>query len=122
MRNALFYQTLGDALFHARKYAEAGAAYMQVAALGETSPLSEAKLGACEVHLGSAKRGIHRMRQAVASAPSFAELYDILATGALLAGDIGLAAETTEARLKLGHPTELHTQLATLLQNQLATR
>jgi hypothetical protein len=119
MRNALFYQAAGDAYFHGEKYTEACAAYTQVAALGEDSPLSEAKRGAAEVRLGHAKEGIARMRQAVASAPAFSELYDILATGALLGGDVELAAETAAARLRMGKTTEFHEQLAAVLQVQL---
>ncbi len=119
MRNALFYQAVGDTFFHAEKYAEACAAYEQVAALGEESPLSEAKRGAAEVRLGRAKEGIGRMRQAVSNAPAFSELYDILATGALLGGDVQLAADTAAARLKLGKTTEFHEQLAAVLQAQL---
>jgi predicted Zn-dependent protease len=116
MRNAVFYQALGDAHFHAGRYAEARQAYTQVAGLGESSPLTEAKQGAAEVHLGAAAEGIRRMRQAVADAPAFGELYDILAAGALLGGDVELAAQTAEARLRVGKPTEFHFQLAALLQ------
>lgn len=119
MRNALFYQAAGDAYFHGGRYAEACAAYTQVAALGEDSPLSEAKRGAAEVHLGRTKEGIERMRQAVASAPAFSELYDILATGALLGGDWKLAAETTAARMRMGKTTEFHEQLASILQTHM---
>jgi len=122
MRNALFYQAAGDAFFHGEKYAEACAAYAEVAALGEDSPLSEAKRGAAEVRLGRAREGIARMRQAVESAPAFGELYDILATGALLGGDLQLAADTATARLRLGKTTEFHQQLAALLQAQMAGR
>ena len=119
LRNAVYYQTLGDAHFHAGRYAEASSAYAQVAALGEASPLSEAKLGACEVHVGSVRQGIGRMQRAVTNAPEFGELYDMLAAGALLGGDIELAARTSEARLRLGHLTEFHVQLAALVQSQL---
>ncbi len=119
LRNAVFFQTLGDAHFHAGRYGEARDAYAQVAALGDASPLSEAKRGACEVYLGSAAEGIRRMQQAVADAPQFAELYDMLAASALLGGDIELAARTLEARRRLGHLTEFHAQLAALLQAQM---
>jgi len=119
LRNAVFYQTLGDAHFHAGRYGEALTAYAQVAALGEASPLSEAKLGACEVHLGLLAEGIGRMKQAVSDAPNFGELYDMLAAGALLGGDVELAAQTADARLSLGNLTEFHVQLAAVLQAQL---
>jgi hypothetical protein len=84
--------------------------------------LISAKLGACEVHLGSAREGIRRMQQAVASAPDFGELYDILAAGALLGGDVELAAQTAEARLQVGTPTEFHHRLATLLKEHFAAQ
>lgn len=122
MRNALFYQAAGDAYFHGGRYAESCAAYAQVAAMGEDSPLSEAKRGASEVHLGRGQEGIGRMRRAVASAPAFSELYDILATGALLGGDVELAAETATARLRMGNTTEFHEQLAAVLRAQLEQR
>jgi tetratricopeptide (TPR) repeat protein len=122
LRNAVYYQALGDANFHAGRYAEARAAYAEMAALGEGSPLSEAKQGASEVHLGAVESGIRRMRQAVASAPAYGELYDILATGALLGGDVELAAQTAQARLGVGKPTEFHVQLAALLEAQVAAQ
>jgi hypothetical protein len=62
------------------------------------------------------------MRQAVASAPAYGELYDILATGALLGGDVELAAQTAQARLGVGKPTEFHVQLAALLEAQVAAQ
>jgi predicted Zn-dependent protease len=119
MRNALFFQAAGDAYFHGGRYSEACAAYAQVAVLGEGSPLSEAKRGAAEVHMGRAKEGIERMRRAVASAPAFSELYDILATGALLGGDMKLATEAAQTRLTMGKTTEFHQQLASVLQAQM---
>ena len=118
MRNALYYQTLGDAHFHAGHYVEAHASYAQGVALGESSPLCEAKLGACEIHLGSPQQGLRRMQDAIYAAPAFGELYDILATAALLAGDLALASLTAQARLRLGNPTDFHHQLAGLLENQ----
>lgn len=122
LRNAVFYQAVGDAHFHAGSYTQAREAYAQLARLGEASPLSEAKLGACEVHLGQASSGIRRMQQAVASAPAFVELYDILATGALLVGDLALAAQTAEARIRMGNPTQFHAQLAALIEAQMRAR
>jgi tetratricopeptide (TPR) repeat protein len=122
LRNAVYYQALGDAHFHAAHYAEAREAYAQVALMGEASPLSTAKLGASEVHLGEVDQGIRHMQEAVASDPGFGELYDILAAGALLGGYVRLAADTAEARLELGTPKELHFQLAAALQEQLGER
>ena len=121
LRNALLYQTLGDVHFHSGRYGNAREAYLRVAAMGEASPLSEAKLGACEVHLGL-PGGIGRMQQATAAAPAFGELYDMLATGALLAGDLELASRTAEDRMRLGNTTEFHVQLNALLQEQWKQR
>lgn len=122
LRNAMVFQAAGDANFHAGRYGEACAAYAQVAMLGEDSPLSEAKRGAAEVHVGRVQEGIGRMRLAVANAPAFTELYDILATGALLGGDLVLAAETVETRMRMGKTTEFHEQLATLIAAQAQER
>lgn len=119
MQNAVWYQAVGDAHFHAGRFEDARKAYVHLKPLGESSPLSEAKLGACEVHLGMKEDGLTRMRSAVAGAPAFAELYDILAAGALLAGDIILAAQTTIARIQMGNATDFHLQLATALDKQL---
>lgn len=116
LKTAVLYQVLGDAHFHAGRHAQARQAYLQVAELGEASPLSEAKLGASEVHLGLTAEGIRRMQQAVANAPGFCELYDILASGALLGGDVALAAKTVEARLHMGQVTEFHFRLAAMVQ------
>lgn len=122
LRNALYYQTLGDACFHAGHYAEARAAYTQVAQRGESSPLSEAKLGACEIHVGLPEHGLRRIQKAIDAAPAFGELYDILATSALLAGDIELASEAAQSRIRLGGLTDFHVELAALLENQRRTQ
>jgi hypothetical protein len=53
----------------------------------------ESKYGAAEVRIGQASRGVERMRMAVAAAPEYAELYDILAAGAWMAGHRALAIE-----------------------------
>ncbi len=120
LRNAVFYQALGDAHFHSARYSEARDAYLAATQQGEAAPLSVAKLGASEVHLGLIPQGLRRMQDAVASDPAFAELYDILAAAALLAGDLPLAAQTHQARIRLGNLTEFHTRLAALLQTQSA--
>jgi tetratricopeptide (TPR) repeat protein len=119
IRNAVYYQAVGDAHFQAGHYAEAREAYLREASLGEASPLSSAKLGASEVHLGLTAEGIRRMQKAVADAPAFGELYDILAAGAVLGGNPQLAAETVVARLRIGEPTEFHHRLAAIIQAQL---
>jgi len=45
LHTGLLYQTAGDAHFHAGHFDQAHAACVQVAAMGEASPLSEAKNG-----------------------------------------------------------------------------
>jgi tetratricopeptide (TPR) repeat protein len=112
LRNAVYHQTLGDAHFHSGQFAEARNAY----ALSGASPLSTAKLGAAEVRLGESAQGIRHMQEAVASDPQFAELYDILAAGALLGGNPRLAADTAEARLGVGKPRPAHFTLAAALR------
>lgn len=119
MRSGVFWQAVGDAHFHAGLFREARAAYAEMERMGEGSPLSMAKMGAAEVRLGRVEEGIRRMQAAVKADPQFAELYDILAAGALLAGKPAIAAEVTEARLKLGKPLAFHFQLAAALKSQL---
>lgn len=119
LKSGVYFQALGDAHFHSERFGEACAAYAQLERMGEASPLSEAKRGAAEVRLGETQKGIARMQAAVASDPAFAELYDILAAGALLAGYVELAAHTAEARLALGQPQPFHFQLAAALAAQL---
>jgi tetratricopeptide (TPR) repeat protein len=118
LETGVYFQALGDAHFQAGHFAQASAAYIRLASLGETSPLSETKLGACEVHLGLVEQGTRRMQQAVAAAPEYAELYDILAAAALLSGNLPVAVKTVEARLRLGNPTAFHIQLVSAIQAQ----
>ncbi|HEX4037776.1 MAG TPA: hypothetical protein VHX37_06940 [Acidobacteriaceae bacterium] len=108
--------------FHAERFAEARAAYIEMERAGEASPASQAKLGAAEVRLGDVGTGIARMRAAVKSAPGFAELYDILSAGALLGGNVELAAQTAEARLSVGKPEPFHYELAAALHARLGDR
>jgi tetratricopeptide (TPR) repeat protein len=115
LRNAVFHQTVGDAHFHSGQFAEARDAYAQ----GGGSPLSAAKLGAAEVRLGETEEGIRHMQKAVASDPQFAELYDILAAGALLGGNPRLAADTAEARLGVGKARPAHFAFAAKLRAEL---
>lgn len=122
LQSGVYYQALGDAHFHAERFAEARAAYAEVERMGEGSPASRAKMGAAEVRLGAVDEGIRRMQAAVESDPGFAELYDILTAGALLGGRVELAAETAMARLKVGKPEAFHFQLAAGLRAQLGDR
>lgn len=112
LRNAVFHQALGDAHFHSGEFGKARDAYEQ----GGGSPLNTAKLGAAEVRLGEKEQGIRHMQEAVASDPKFAELYDILAAGALLGSEANLAADTAEARLDVGKPQAAHYTLAATLR------
>jgi tetratricopeptide (TPR) repeat protein len=118
LETGVYFQALGDAYFQAGHFAQASAAYMRLVSIGETSPLSEPKLGACEVRLGLVEQGTRRMQQAIATAPEYAELYDILAAAALLSGNLPVAVKTVEARLRLGHPTAFHVQLVAAIQAQ----
>lgn len=115
-RGPVLHEAMGDAHFHAAQYGEARAAYEQALRAGGVSPVTRAKLGAAEVHLGLAEQGIQRMRQAVQAAPEFPELYDILIAGALLGGNVALAAQTAEARLEVGQPEDGHIRLAAELR------
>ena len=97
-------------------YNEANEAYTKVANRGEASPLSEAKRGASEVHSGLKEAGLSRMQRAISSAPDAAELYGILAAGALLAGHLSLAVQTMKARVSLGNLTDFHSEFVAPLQ------
>ena len=109
-------QAEGDAYFQKGEFARASQEYAQIDERGEATPLTEAKRGACEVHLGEAKAGLDRIQQAVQAAPRLAELYDILATAAMLAGRYDLAVEAMQARVPLGNLTDFHHQIVALLQ------
>jgi tetratricopeptide (TPR) repeat protein len=118
LQTGLLFQAVGDAHFHSGQFAQARAAYVQVADLGEASPLSEAKRGACDVNLGSVAEGIRRIQRAVKSAPAYGELYDILAAASLQVGNLLLATQTLQARLHMGKPTDFHFKLAAVLQTK----
>jgi hypothetical protein len=122
LRTGFLFQAFGDAYFAGNQFAEANEAYAQVAGMAEASPLTEAKRGACEVQLGLVDAGLQRVRNAVADAPAYLELYDILATTALLAQRLTLAVETVQARLALGSPTEFHVGLVAAIQAQCGQR
>lgn len=120
LTTGVLYQAIGDAHFQAGHFKEAHAAYTQVAGRGEASPLSEAKRGACEVHLGQKQAGLSRMQEAIRSAPHSAELLDILAAGALLSGDSGLAIRTMQSRIAMGSLTQFHTQFVAILEETVS--
>jgi tetratricopeptide (TPR) repeat protein len=122
LQTGLLLQAVGDAHFHSGQFAQARAAYVQVADLGEASPLSEAKRGACDVNLGSVAEGIRRIERAVEAAPACGELYDILAAASLQVGNLLLATQTLEARLLMGKPTDFHFKLAAALQMEIKAR
>jgi tetratricopeptide (TPR) repeat protein len=122
LQTGLLYQAVGDAHFHSGNFTQARAAYVQVADLGEASPLSEAKRGACDVNLGSVAEGVRRMQRAVESAPAYGELYDILAAASLQVGNLLLATQTLQTRLRMGKPTDFHFKLAAVLQMEFKAR
>ena len=122
LQTGLLFQAVGDAHFHSGRFTQARAAYVQVADLGEASPLSEAKRGACDINLGSVAEGIRRMQRAVEAAPAYGELYDILAAASLQVGNLLLATQTLQARLHMGKPTDFHFKLAAVLQTEFKAR
>jgi tetratricopeptide (TPR) repeat protein len=122
LRTGFLYQAFGDAYFAGNQFLEANQAYSLVAEIGEGSPLTEAKRGASEVQLGLVDTGLARLQKAVADAPAYLELYDILATAALLARRLTLAVETVQARLALAGPTEFHVGLVAAIQAQYDQR
>lgn len=112
--HVLAASTLGDIYFQGNKKAEARAAYTHAIELGDDSPLTLAKLGATEVHLGMSS-GIARVQAALHRAPSNAELYDIYATTAFLAGQHAVACETAVHRLEMDNPSAFNFLLAATL-------
>jgi hypothetical protein len=121
LETGVLHQAAGDAHFHKGSFAEASKAYAELDRRGEASALTEAKRGAAEVHLGHAETGLSRIERSVASEPQTAELYDILAPAALLAGRLTLAVEALQARVRFGNLTEFHERLAAALQARLHT-
>jgi len=98
----VLFEAMGDAFYHCGEF---GAACVEYERCGGVSPLVESKYGAAEVRMGQAVRGVERMRAAVATAPDYAELYDILAAGAWMAGERALAVEAARMRLAVGTPS-----------------
>jgi glycosyltransferase involved in cell wall biosynthesis len=84
LRTAVLFEAIGDAYFHTGYYQPAHAWYSQ----SSFSPLTQAKMGACETMLGQATMGIEHIRAAIERAPEFAELNDILIAATKLAGRI----------------------------------
>ena len=118
LQTGVLYEAVGDAHFQMGNYHEANKAYIEVANRGEASPLTEAKRGASEVHLGEIETGLSRMQRAVSSAPDSGELHDMLAAAALLAGHLPLAVQTMQARIGLGNLTNFHTEFVATLQTK----
>jgi tetratricopeptide (TPR) repeat protein len=101
-RSAVLYEAMGDAFYHRGEFDRACVEYERC---GGVSALVESKYGAAEVRLGRVAGGVERMRNAVATAPEYAELYDVLAAGAWMAGERSLAVEAARTRLSVGTPS-----------------
>lgn len=122
IQTGVLHEAVGDAHFQMGNFIEAREAYIKVANRAEASPLSEAKRGASEVHLGQIETGLSRIQRAISSTPDAAELYDIFAAAALLAGHLALAVQAMQARVGLGNLADFHTEFVATLQakyNQL---
>jgi hypothetical protein len=115
LSTGVLIQATADANFQKGFYAEADLTYKELELRGEASPTSEAKRGACEVHLGQNEVGLGRIQRAISSAPHSAELYDILAPAAMLSGQLALAVEAMQYRISLGNLTGFHSQMVELL-------
>lgn len=68
IQSGVLHEAVGDAHFQMGNFNEANDAYAKLANRGEASPLSEAKRGASEVHLGLIETGLSRMQRAISSA------------------------------------------------------
>lgn len=115
LSTGVLFQAMADAYFQKGRYVEANRVYSELELRGEASPTSEAKRGACEVHLGQNVIGLGRIQKAISSAPQSAELYDILAPAAMLSGQLALAVEAMQCRITLGNLTSFHNQMVELL-------
>lgn len=100
--SAVLYEAMGDAFYYCGEFGLACAEYERC---GGVSPLVESKYGAAQVRIGQTAGGVERMQAAVARAPEYAELYDILAVGAWMAGNRVLAIEAARMRLSIGTPS-----------------
>lgn len=110
--NSLVHRSRGDACFHSADYAAARDAYALGLALGDAAPLSQAKLGAALVQLGEPAEGLRMLEDAIKREPFAGELYDILASTALLAGRYDRACSAAKQRLAMPGVTEFHVVLA----------
>jgi tetratricopeptide (TPR) repeat protein len=113
--NPLLHAAMGDVYFQTGNYLESCKAYERAQALGDTSPLSSAKLGASEVQLGYGGKGVARVQKAIAESPSRGDLYGILATSAFIAGQHNVACEAADHRLEMEGATAFHFVLAATL-------
>ena len=113
--NPLVASSLGDLHLQLNDHASASNSYRKAIALGDTSPLTLAKLGAAEVNLGLGESGIAKIEQAVGESPNSAELYDIYATAAFLAGKPVAACEAADRRLAMKNVASFHFFLAATL-------
>lgn len=99
--NALANSTLGDIYLQMGDHNNAHSAYERAIKLGDASPLSLAKLGVAEVNLGHTEAGMMRVEDALGQSPDNAELYDIYATTAFLAGRRVDACDVANRRLSM---------------------
>ena len=113
--NMLAASTLGDIYLQMADHRNARVAYERAIQLGDASPLSLAKLGAAEVHLGDRDSGIARVEAAIRQSPESAELYDIYAPTAFLAGRPATACEAADRRLSMKNVSAFNFFLAATL-------
>ena len=104
-RNGVVIEAAADAHYQLGDFRAARRSYERAQRVGAVSALPESKIGVCDVRLGRKEQGLRRMRRALQREPEFIELYDLLIVAAVWAGDLQLAAETAEQRLKVAQPT-----------------
>lgn len=90
LHSAVLFEAVGDVYFHSGNYTQAREAYRR----GSSSPLNQAKLGACEALTENVEKGLARIREAIRCCPEFAELNDILKATLLLAAHPQQASHT----------------------------
>lgn len=110
--NIVVAETMGDAHFHRKRYADAAIQYQRASDLGSASMLTRAKLGATLVHLGYKLEGMELVNTALGAEPEFVELHDLGTAAAMLAGATTRAAQLAVRRLMLGKVEAFHYVLA----------
>jgi tetratricopeptide (TPR) repeat protein len=98
-RNALLFETRGDALYNVGKFAEASRAYKRALRKMPNRAAIESKLGLALVRAGSSNRGLPLLERAAHKEPELADLHDRLIQAHVWLDRIADAATAAEQKL-----------------------